>query len=294
MARCNGAKLLAWTLAGSLATPAAAFAAEPVPVQRPGGVAPAVDEAGAPTPPPAEAIDVAPAPTDTASDTPTAEAPAAEDIVAPAETEDVALPSAAVAIPKARIRGVVLDTEQSGIGVPDVTIRVACPCLPEPIVMHSDYDGRFELDDLPAGTFTLMLDRGGRRTERIVSVGAGQRVRIQVKVEPPTESVELERREKVERRAAVMLATGAISAIGGFVMVIAAGIEANKPPCMFGLDDCSNAPRPAVAKGMGIGGAVLMAGGAALITFGALSRRRLRAAVAADSQSVGVTLRGRF
>lgn len=307
MASARASKVVAWIAAASLWAPFGTAAAEPVPVQRPGALTqppapsetpPATSEtAPAETPPVDTTPSDAPASDATNGTTPSDAAPnevTPSDATADATTATDAVPTQPAEPKAARIIGVVLDTEQAGIGVPDATITVSCPCLGEPIITHSDYDGRFTLDDLTAGTYTLRFDRGGRRSERVVSIGTGQRLRLDVKVAPPTETRELERRAKIETRSSTMIAVGSIAAIGGLVMIIGGIIEANKPPCMFGLDECSNQPRPAVAKGMGIGGAVALAGGAALVGFGVAKRLRLRAAIEADNTHAALVLRGRF
>jgi hypothetical protein len=101
-------------------------------------------------------------------------------------------------------------------------------------------------------------------------------------------------REIKLRRAQSMIAVGAVAALAGFVMAVAAGVEHAKADCKFGLDDCANAPRPAVTKGLGIGGAIGLVGGAALVGIGVYKLRKLRASVAVDGRSAGVVLSGRF
>ncbi|HWB73365.1 MAG TPA: carboxypeptidase-like regulatory domain-containing protein, partial [Nannocystaceae bacterium] len=261
-----GVRIVGWIAALSIAWPGAAFASEPVPVQRPKGATPPTAEAPTSIAAPLEAPSVATPPADAPpADAPPADAPVAEPSTEAAAPQGDVVPPA---VPKGRIAGVVLDTEQVGVGVPDVNITAVCPCLDEAIGIASDYDGRFELDELPPGTYTLHFDRGGRQIKRVVSLAEGERAKIRVDVEPPTDTKELERRDKLERRSSTMIAAGAVSALAGFVMVVAAGVEANKAPCKFGEDDCANAPRPAVAKGMGIGGALALAGGATLVLVG--------------------------
>ncbi len=291
----RSSRWLASIVAVALAGPQLAHASAPVPVQRPSGVrTPPPAEAPVVEAPPAEAP-VVEAPLDAPAGpaSPEADAPVQTDAEPPADVaEPVDDPPAEG--PRGRIAGTVFDTELAGVGVPDVSIIAVCPCLDEPIDIASDYDGRFEIDGLPAGTYTLHFDRGGRTSKRILSLADGQRAKITVDVAPPTETTEIERREKIERRAATMIAAGSVAGLAGLVMIIAAGVEANKPPCMFGLDTCSNAPRPAFAKGLGIGGALAVAGGATLVLVGVFSRRRMRAAVAADNQSAALVISGRF
>ena len=105
---------------------------------------------------------------------------------------------------------------------------------------------------------------------------------------------DLDDSERKLARAQTMIAAGSVAGVGALVMLIAAGVEHNKPPCMFGLDDCSNAPRPAVATGLAIGGALLLGVGATLIGFGAAKQRRLRMGMRGDRTQVSVAISGRF
>ncbi len=106
--------------------------------------------------------------------------------------------------------------------------------------------------------------------------------------------IEDEQREAKIRRAQTMIAAGSIAAIGGFVMAIAAGIEGAKPECKFGLDDCSNAPRPNVTAGLAIGATIGLAAGAALLGVGVYKLRKVRASIVADGRTAGLVISGRF
>lgn len=103
-----------------------------------------------------------------------------------------------------------------------------------------------------------------------------------------------DRREVQIQRSQAAIAAGSIAALAGLVMIIAAGVEGAKPDCKFGLDDCSNAPRPRVTTGLAIGASVMLAGGGTLLGVGIYKLRRLRASVAVDGRSAGIVLRGRF
>lgn len=106
--------------------------------------------------------------------------------------------------------------------------------------------------------------------------------------------IEDEQREAKIRRAQTMIAAGSIAAIGGFVMAIAAGIEGAKPECKFGLDECSNAPRPNVTAGLAIGATIGLAAGAALLGVGVYKLRKVRASIVADGRTAGLVISGRF
>jgi hypothetical protein len=103
-----------------------------------------------------------------------------------------------------------------------------------------------------------------------------------------------DRREAQIRSAQTMIAAGSIFAIGGFVMAVAAGVEGAKPDCKFGLDDCSNAPRPKVTTGLAIGATIGLAAGAALLGVGIYKLRKVRASVAVDGRTAGLVISGRF
>jgi hypothetical protein len=105
---------------------------------------------------------------------------------------------------------------------------------------------------------------------------------------------DLDDRDRQLRRASSLIAGGAVAATVGLVMLIGAGTEAAKPDCKFGLDSCANAPRPAIARGLGIGSAIALAGGAAMIGFGLHRRHRLQTSFGADANSVAMTVAGRF
>jgi hypothetical protein len=117
---------------------------------------------------------------------------------------------------------------------------------------------------------------------------------IAIAQEYAASSDELDRRDKAMRRANSMIAIGAVTTLAGLVMLIAAVTEANKADCKFDLDTCANAPRPAVAKGLGAGAGIAIAGGIALVALGALKRYKLRPVVDANATSFAIGLRGRF
>lgn len=105
---------------------------------------------------------------------------------------------------------------------------------------------------------------------------------------------DLDDRDRQLRRASSLIAGGAVAATAGLVMLIGAATEAAKPECKFDLDTCANAPRPAVARGLGIGSAIALAGGAAMIGYGLHRRHRLMTSFGADANSVAMTVSGRF
>ncbi len=105
---------------------------------------------------------------------------------------------------------------------------------------------------------------------------------------------DLDRIDRELRRAQALISIGAVATTAGLLMLIGAATEAAKPPCKFDLDTCANAPRPRMARGLGIGAAVTLVGGATLIGIGGHRRHRLRARIDADAKNVALTVSGRF
>jgi len=273
--------------------PITARGQDPVPVQRPGSIA---APAPAPeTPPPADA---APTPAPPVAETP-AEPPATEPAPtepAPTEPESAPAPEPVPAEPMpdgGRIEGLVSGATSKDYLV-DAVIELRCACLSEPRRTRTDYDGRFAIDGLPAGQYTLTVDHGAGPTRAVVTLDPGASERLSLRVAEPMAQDERDRREREITRGQTMIAIGSVAAMGGLFMIMGAGVEAAKPDCKFGLDDCSNAPRPAVARGLGIGGAVLVAGGSTLLGFGIHTLRRARAGFVVDGQTAGIVIRGKF
>lgn len=103
-----------------------------------------------------------------------------------------------------------------------------------------------------------------------------------------------ERNEQKVRRTRGALAAGAVAAVAGGILLIAAHAERKKPECDFGLDDCADPPRRGVTRGLGISGAVLLFGGGALAGWSAIRLTRLRTEIWTRDRTAGVTLSGRF
>ncbi len=273
--------LVAAALALALAAPTSARAEPPAPatIEPPTDAAPATIEAAPPT-------DAAP-PLDVPATDATAQPDATEiDATASAPTDGAAR--------LGRIDGRVTASEAPGVAVPGARVRFTCTCLPEPIEVHSEFDGRFGLGELPPGVYVVAIDRDGPRSERTRSLDPGGRTERELAVAPASPVFDLEVHERKIERARLVIAGGSVAALGGLLMIVAAGVEANKPECMFGLDDCANAPRPAFARALGIAGGVVLAGGAALIGVGIARRHKLRAKLRGDLTSIGVTVSGRF
>lgn len=107
-------------------------------------------------------------------------------------------------------------------------------------------------------------------------------------------TIDLDDLDRKLRRAEGLIAGGSVMGIAGLVMLIGAATEAAKPACKFDQDTCANAPRPAVARGLGIGSAIAIVGGATMLGLGLHRRHKIRTVFSGDTNSVALTLHGRF
>ncbi|MEX1361746.1 MAG: carboxypeptidase-like regulatory domain-containing protein [Nannocystaceae bacterium] len=248
----------------------------PVPIQRPAALEP-VPEVPAPAEPePEPAPLVQPEP---ATRPPAEPAPLVEAEPAPA---------------RGTIEGTATDTEVDGYPLASVQVTLLCSCLAEPFMTFTNSRGRYRVEELPPGIYTIVSDRGGPPTERVVTLAPGQGARVDFRVAPPTTTEELDRRRFEAARAHTMISIGGVSGVAGLLLLIGAAVEGAKRECQFGLDDCAAAPRPALTRGLAIGGAILVSGGAALVGLGVHRQRKLRASIAADDRSAAIVLTGRF
>ncbi len=193
-----------------------------------------------------------------------------------------------------RIRGRLFDREIAGAPLANTRVELTCPCLIEAITAFTDELGDFEVDELPAGVYTVRAERGGPPSSRIVSLSSAQTVEVELTLAPPTPTEEIERRAAIETRARTLIAMGGVAEVAAIGLLIATGVENSKPDCNFGLDDCADAPRPKLAAGLGITGGIMAAGGAALIGIGVHRLRRLRAEIAVADGEVAFVLSGKF
>jgi hypothetical protein len=252
-----------------------------VPVQRPA----ALDGEAPPAAEPESESEPEPEPA------PGAEPVGVEDVVVDREaTSDPLPPDPATA----RIVGTLVDTEVADAALPRVRVEAVCTCLDVPRVVFTDAKGRFELERLPAGVYTIVATRGGQATREIVAIGQGDAQAIELRVGPPTTTAELDSRDFQRQRAQTLIAIGGVAEIGALVMLLAAAIEQRKPDCKFDRSDCADPPRPAVTMGLGIGGGILALTGAALLGVGIHRLRKLNARIAIDDRTVGFTLSGNF
>jgi hypothetical protein len=193
-----------------------------------------------------------------------------------------------------RIEGIATDAEADDRPVPGATVELLCPCLSGSLTTSTDEEGRFTFSDLPAGEYTIFVDRGGEVASTLVALPGGAHRSTSLSVAPPftTELLDRERRQLDRGRA--MIAVGGVAAVTAVLMFISAGVEAAKPQCRFGPDACENPPRPALIGSLaGIGG-VLSIGSAVLIVAGVRKIRRVDARLQLDGRSAAVTVTGRF
>ena len=276
--------------------PAVALAlAPPVPVQRPSAVDGATEAAPPSAAPPAES----PPGQEPEAPPPTEAAPAAEAEAAPTPSPSAAPtpPTPEPEVEGARgssITGTLVDTETLGAAIPNVGVELLCTCLEAARRTTTDAEGKFRFDDLPAGVYTLVTNRKGKPTAEVVALGPGEWSEVELAVEPPTSSTELENRETTRRRANAMIAAGGILEVAALVMLLAAAVEHRKPACKFDLQTCADPPRPNVTRGLGIAGGVFAAGGAILIGVGVHRRLQLKARVQASDRGLALGVTGRF
>jgi hypothetical protein len=268
----------------------------PVPIQRPDALAPEAPPVEAVPPaeatPPAEAVPPAEA-------TPAPEPVPVADPEPPAETtplEPAPEPEAPLeaTADRGEIEGWLTDRALAGAPIAGAGVELSCTCLPGKLFTISDDQGHFQFDGLPAGVYTVVADRGGPATRRTVALANGQSADVELRVAPPLDTVEIDRREREASRARSMLAIGGVAAVGAMILFIAAGVEGAKHDCQFGLDDCARAPRPKVTAGLAIGGGILAVGGGTLIGLGAHRLRKLRASIAVQDGTLALRVAGRF
>jgi hypothetical protein len=255
-------------------------AATPVPIQRPENLQP-LPEAPSPAPEPAPQPEPEPAPA--ADPAPSVTAPA----VVPGPPEPTATD-------RAEIEGWLVDRELAGAPITGAGVELSCTCLPGKLFTTSDEEGHFAFADLPAGVYTVVADRGGPATQRTVALARGQRADVELRVAPPTPTVEIDRRHREEARARTMLGIGGVAAVGAVILLLSAGVERAKHDCQFGLEDCARGPRPGVTMGLGIAGGLLAVGGGTLIGVGAHRLRKLRASIAVQDGTLALRVAGRF
>lgn len=259
------------TVPGAPAVEPAAVEGAPseVPVQRPAGLET--------SPPDSELVDPAPTSEETGA----------------AGRSEAARDSPAV-FRAGRIEGIAHDAETTDAAVAGAVVELLCPCLTEPRTTTTDAEGRFAFDELPAGEYTIFVDRGGDVSTTLVALPEGALREAALTVAPPFSTALLEREQRALNRGRAMISVGGVAAVTAVLMFISAGVEAAKPDCRFGPDACENPPRPRLIGALAGMGGVLALGGAALVVVGARRVRRVDARLQLDRNAAALTVSGRF
>ena len=91
------------------------------------------------------------------------------------------------------ISGTVLD--QSGAGIPGVKLVATTPSLPRPVEVESDASGRYAMQRLPIGIYTITMTKAGFATvkQSNVNVSLGSQITLNpsLKVSAVAETVEV-------------------------------------------------------------------------------------------------------
>ncbi|MCH9685554.1 MAG: carboxypeptidase regulatory-like domain-containing protein [Deltaproteobacteria bacterium] len=265
----------------------------PVPVQRPtavGGNTQPVPDAEPPQaePPTAEPPDIEqPAPDPGAADPPVDEQPETD------VENDVATVEA-LSMKPGRIDGRLTDGEAAGVPRPGVMVHLQCSCLTETFTTATNDDGRFAVEGLPPGIYTVTANQGGGPSEEMISLSPGEETWVELVLAPPIPTAEIDALHEKRSRAQSMIAGGGVLGVTALLLMIGSLVEGAKRDCLFGQETCEAAPRPAVTRGLGISAGVLAAGGATLIGIGVHRLRKLRPSVSLGDDSVAFTLSGRF
>jgi hypothetical protein len=193
-----------------------------------------------------------------------------------------------------RIEGIAHDAEAEDREVAGARVELLCSCLPDPLTTITDESGRFVFDDLPAGEYTLFIDRGGEVSTQLLALPAGAHRTASLQVAQPFSTDLLERERRELTRGRVMISVGGVAAATAVLMLISAGVEAAKPECRFGPDACENPPRPGLIGAFAGVGAALLLGGGAMVVAGVRRVRRVNPSLQLDGRSAGVSLAGRF
>jgi hypothetical protein len=210
------------------------------------------------------------------------------------EAAEEAVEEAVEAASAGRIEGFAHDAEHPGRTVAGARVELMCSCLPDPLVTTSDDQGRFSFDDLPAGEYTLFVDRGGEVATRLLALPTGAVRAAALEVPPPFPTALREREERELVRSRVMLSVGGVAVATAVLMFISAGVESAKPACRFGPEGCENPPRPGMIGALAGVGGVLALGGGTLLVAGTRRMRRIDARLLVDGQTAGLSVRGRF
>ena len=165
--------------------------------------------------------------------------------------------------------------------------------LTKRLELVTDEDGLVDTT-LPSGTYTVRIVSGRDDVERVVELGPDTEP-LEFELDPGNWNRNMYSYQGLDARPELhrpRLATagGTVLIATGIFMGIASGLEASKRACAFGLDDCSNAPRPGVAAGLGVAAGVSIIGGSVLVAAGVKGLRRARAGAYASREGAGATM----
>lgn len=165
--------------------------------------------------------------------------------------------------------------------------------LEDRLELVTDGEGHVDVA-LEPGSYTLRVVSGRADVKQLVTLEDGDDA-IDIEVDPGHWNRNMYSYQGLDARPELhrpRLATagGTVLVAGGIFMGIASGLEASKGACAFGLDDCSNAPRPGVAAGLGVAAGASIVGGSLLVAAGVKGLRRAKAGVYASHEGAGASM----
>ncbi len=264
-------------------------------VQRPTGTKPAEPAPAVPSPEsPAEPAPATPPATPPAAPPAAPAAPAEAPLETPLATVEPLSGDQAQGDSSLQIR--VLDSVQE-MPVEGALVLIHGRGLEERIELITDVGGYADTS-LPPGTYSVRVLAGKVDETRVVTLEPGA-TPVDFEVDRGRWSRDVEGTKRPDarpelRRAQLVASAGGVLIAGGIMMGITAALEAQKPDCPLDQTDCNFAPRPKIAGGLGIGAAVSIASGTALVVLGVRGIRRARPAVYVTPHTAGVSMSMRF
>lgn len=163
--------------------------------------------------------------------------------------------------------------------------------LEERIELSTDVGGYADTI-LPPGRYTVRIIAGKVDMTRVVTLTAGP-TPLDFQVDRGRYERQMEEYKRPDARPELhhprlVASAGGVLIAGGIFMAVAAGLEAQRPACPLGQSDCNFGPRTDMATGLGVGAAVSIVGGTALVVLGVRSMRRARPTAYVTPRSGGV------
>ncbi len=208
--------------------------------------------------------------------------------------EEVAPPTAPARVePGASRLALSVMDEVDEVPIEGALVLVDGDGLPERLELVTDEDGKVDVD-LDPGTYSVRIVSGRDDVEQVVTLEAGD-TPLTIELDPGHWNRNMYSFQGLDARPELhrpRLATagGTVLISAGLLMAVASGLEASKRACAFGLDDCSNAPRPGVAAGLGIAAGTSIVGGSLLVAAGVRGLRRAKAGVYASHEGGGASM----